>query len=84
MNNKQKKILESIFKKPTPSNINWNDIIKLFKTLDAVVIERDGSRVFVKLNDCRIVLHAPHPVKETDKGAVNDIRIFLERAGVTP
>jgi hypothetical protein len=82
MNSKNQKTLESIFKRPTPSNIQWVDIESLLLSIGAIITEGSGSRIRVKLNDVRAVFHRPHPEKVTDKGAVNSVRRFLENAGV--
>jgi hypothetical protein len=84
LNNKQRKVLESIFTDPVPANINWNDVMSLFIALGATVAQRKGSRVRVLLNDRAAVFHEPHPQKETDKGAVKSLREFLNNAGVKP
>jgi len=82
MSSKNDNTIENIFKKPTPSNISWMDIEKLLISLGAVISEGAGSRVRVKLNNVRAVFHRPHPGKDTDKGAVNSVKRFLENAGV--
>ena len=82
MSSNNDKTLENIFKKPTPSNISWMDIENLLISLGAVISEGAGSRVRVKLNNERAVFHRPHPGKETDRGAVNSVKRFLENAGV--
>ena len=82
MSSKNSKTLESIFKKPTPSKIPWVDIENLLISLGAEISEGAGSRVRVKLKNERAVFHRPHPEKETDKGAVNSVKRFLENAGV--
>ncbi len=84
LNKKQTKTLERIFEKPTRSGIKWTDIISLLQACDAQILQRQGSRVCVKLGNERAVFHAPHPQKETVKGAVIDIRDFLHRAGIRP
>ena len=84
LNNKQRKVLESIFTDPVPANINWNDVMSLFNALGATVARGKGSRVRVLLNDRAAVFHEPHPQKETDKGAVKSLREFLNNAGVKP
>jgi hypothetical protein len=84
LNNKQQKTLERIFTDPIPANINWKDIESLFRALDATLIEGQGSRLGVKLNDAKAVFHEPHPQKETDKGAVKSVREFLVKAGIEP
>ncbi len=84
MNEKHKRILDSIFKKPVQSNVVWNDIEKILEHLGATMKEGDGSRLAVELNGIRAFFHKPHPRKETDKGALVSVRRFLENAGVTP
>ena len=82
MNKKHQRTLDSIFKNPPPSNINWSDIESLLITLGAEISEGSGSRVRIKLNNVRAVFHRPHPQKETDKGSVKSMKRFLENAGV--
>lgn len=84
MSKKHEKILKAIFHKPVLSNVKWSDVETLFTSLGAHVEEGRGSRIRVFLNDRVSVLHRPHPRKETDKGALNSVREFLEAAGVTP
>ena len=82
MNKKHRKTLEAIFEKPIKSNVRWDDIENLFIALNAEVSEGSGSRVRIALNGIRAVFHRPHPTNETDKGALNSVRKFLENAGV--
>jgi len=49
MSSQNNKTIESIFKKPTPSNIPWMDIENLLISLGAVITEGAGSRIRVKL-----------------------------------
>ena len=83
MNQKHRKTLELIFKKPVQSNIRWSDIEALFKNLGAEMSEGNGSRVRIELNGVKAVFHRPHPTGETDKGAVVSVQRFLKNAGVT-
>lgn len=82
-NKKQTRTLEKLYEKPTRSDITWTEILNLLKACGAEVYQRKGSRVCVKLGNQRAVFHAPHPQKEMVKGAVEDIREFLRRAGIT-
>ena len=82
MNSKQKKVLADIFHNPIKSSILWTDIESLFKACGAVIEEGSGSRVCIMLNNVVAVFHRPHPQKETDKGALKSVRLFLENAGV--
>ena len=84
LNSKQSKTLEKIFERPTHASIVWSDIMNLFKGCGAEIIQRQGSRVCMKLDKQRAVFHSPHPQKEAVKGAVEDIRSFLKRAGIQP
>ena len=82
MNRKHKRTLKAIFRSPVQSGVPWKDIEALLKSLGAEISEGSGSRVRIVLNDVRAVFHRPHPRKETDKGALCDMRRFLITAGV--
>jgi len=82
MSSKHRKTLEQIFKKPVQASILWSDIEGLFIALGGKILQGEGSRVRVKLNNQKAVFHRPHPQKTTDKGAVVSVRRFLENAGV--
>ena len=84
MRKKHRKTLEAIFKRPTQSNIRWDDIESLLNALGAYVEEREGFRVYVELNDVAGHFHQPHPEKEAGKGAVDSLRRFLKEAGIEP
>jgi len=84
MKRKHQRTLERIFARPTSGTIPWSDIESLFKVLDAEVSERAGSRVAVVLFGEVRVFHRPHPSPDTDKGAVNSIRDWLELHEVKP
>jgi hypothetical protein len=84
MSNKQLRTLESIFKTPVQSNIEWKDCEKLLIYLGAEISEGEGSRVRILLKGIRAVFHRPHPRKEIDKGALRSLRNFLENAGIKP
>lgn len=84
MKRKHQKTLELIFARPVSGNVKWSDIESLFKSLGANVSEREGSRVGVKLFGEVHVFHRPHPTPNTDKGAIESIRKWLEKYGVTP
>ncbi|MGN0731400.1 MAG: type II toxin-antitoxin system HicA family toxin [Treponema sp.] len=73
---------EEIFKNPVQSNIEWQEIESLLKSLGANISEGNGSRVRIELNGQRAVFHRPHPEKVTDKGAIKSMRRFLDNAGV--
>ena len=82
MRKKHRKTLEAIFMRPTQSGVNWADIESLFVTCGAYIEEREGSRVYVELNDVVGHFHRPHPKKEARKGVVDSVRRFLKEAGI--
>ena len=82
MNKRQQKILDKIFQNPVRADVQWNDIENLLRALGAEISEGKGSRVRIVLNGVRAVFHRPHPQKETDKGALQSMRRFLQEAGV--
>jgi hypothetical protein len=82
MNAKQRKTLQLIFKTPVQSDVKWSDIESLFASLGGELSEGNGSRVRIVLKDVKAVFHRPHPKRETDKGALKDVRRFLMNAGI--
>jgi hypothetical protein len=84
MNAKHRNTLEAVFTEPVPAAIPWRDIEALLIACGGEISEGQGSRVRVALNGVRATFHRPHPLKETDKGAVKSVRRFLTEAEVTP
>ena len=84
MKRKHQRTLERMFARPTSGTIPWSDIESLFKGLGADVSERAGSRVAVVLFGEVRVFHRPHPSPDTDKGAINSIRNWLDLYEVRP
>lgn len=84
MQKKPRDTLEAIFSRPVSGTIRWQDIESLFVALGAEVTERAGSRVGIYLFGEIRVFHRPHPSPMTDKGAVANVRKWLESHGVKP
>lgn len=85
MNKKQRKTLETIFKKPIQSGIKWKDVEQLIIALGGEIDKsRSGSRIGIILKGKVTVFHRPHPGKEMDKGAVKNMKEFLELSEVKP
>lgn len=84
MKKKHRSTLEQIFSRPVSGTIRWQDIEALFTALGAEISEREGSRIGVFLFGQVRVFHRPHPLPDTDKGAVASIRKWLEENGVIP
>jgi hypothetical protein len=82
MNNKHRKTLELIFLNPIQGNIEWRKIEALFISLDAKVIEGEGSRVSFLIENEKGDFHRPHPGKEAKRYQVKNVRDFLNRVGV--
>ena len=84
MNAKHRKTLAAIFSTPVNGNIEWRKIEALLLTLDAQMIEGEGSRVTFLLHVKRADFHRPHPGKEALRYRVRAVREFLEYAGIKP
>ncbi|MFP4501185.1 MAG: type II toxin-antitoxin system HicA family toxin [Candidatus Hydrogenedentota bacterium] len=84
MNAKQRKTLAAVFERPTRADVRWGDVESLFAVLGAEISEGAGSRVRVKLHGKYAGFHRPHPGRIAGKAAVESVRLFLKRAGVTP
>ena len=84
MNKRHRRTLNSIFAQPISGNIKWRDVEALLKNLGSTLSERAGSRVAVFLEGRVTFFHRPHPSPNMDKGAVRDLRKFLQSVGITP
>ena len=84
MNKRHRRTFDAIFAQPISGNIKWKDVESLLRNLGADLTERSGSRVALSLNNCVAVFHRPHPSPNMDKGAIRDLRRFLQKAGITP
>ncbi len=84
MNTRQRRTLERVFGRPTPTGLRWVDVTSLLGAVGVQVTERSGSRVLLKKGGERMVVHRPHPGPETGRATVRDIAVFLEAIGVRP
>ena len=84
LNTKRQATLEAIFTTPVPSDIRWKDVEKLVTALLGDVEQRRGSRVALRLEGAKAVIHRPHPEPTTDRSTLLSIRKFLINAGVRP
>ncbi len=83
MRRRHRRTLEAIFRRPTQSGIRWDDIESLFLACGAYIEELEGSKLAVEINDITSIFHRPHPRRDTDRVAVESVRKFLTRAGIT-
>ena len=84
VNTRQRKVLAAIFLKPTLASITFADIESLIRALGGSVLEREGSRVSVRLMGEEWRCHRPHPGKEAKRYQVEQARDLLDRVGVRP
>lgn len=84
LNTKNKKTLNAIFEDPISSDIRFDDVKKLIKSLGGKIKEGRGSRVMFELNGKIGRFHEPHPNPEIKRYVVKDLRDFLEVAGCLP
>ena len=84
MRRKHERTLERVFKRPTPANIRWNDIVALLNAAGVEMFERSGSRVGLKKGGERMVVHRPHPEPDTGRQTVRAIASFLKTIGIEP
>ena len=82
MNKRHEKVLDQIFENPVRADVSWSEIESMLVALGADLSEGRGSRVRIVLDGVRAAFHRPHPRKETDKGALQSMRRFLQEAGV--
>lgn len=85
MNHKHTKILEKFFQHPICNDIQWKDVMKLFKGLDAgIEINKHSGRTLVTLNDMTIILPKQTHRAITNHKEVIELRHFFEKLGITP
>jgi len=83
---RHEKTLAGVFERPTRADLRWSEFSSLVKHVGGVVesAKGNGSRVLVKLNGHRATFHRPHPGDVIAKVLLEDLREFLERAGIRP
>lgn len=84
MKRKHQRTLELVFARPVSANVRWADVEALLRAFGAELDEREGSRAEVFLFEVVRVFHRPHPSPDMDKGAVAQLRKWLEENGVGP
>ena len=84
MNAAQRKTLQAIFERPTRADVRWSRIEGLVSALGGEVTEGRGFRIRFRLGDRIATFHGPHPSRETGKATIEDVRRFLENAGIKP
>ena len=75
---------ESIFERPTRSDIPWRTSEDVVVALGGEVTPGRGSRRRFFLVRPAVFRKKPHPERVTDKGAVDSVRTLLRNAGAIP
>ena len=84
LNTHNAKTLANLFAKPSPRNLEWNNIETLFVAVGCKVIEGSGSRVRFGYGPVVAMFHRPHPQTVAKRYQIEDARAFLEKIGVSP
>ena len=84
MNTAQRRTLEAVFEKPTRIDVRWSKVEGLIRALGGEVSEGRGSRVRFRLERLVATFHRPHPGPTAGKGTLEDVRCFLQNAGIEP
>lgn len=84
MNAAQRKTLQAVFDRPTRADVRWSSVEGLIRALGGDVTEGRGSRIRFRLGERVATFHGPHPKRVTGRATVEDVRRFLENAGVRP
>lgn len=84
MRGKHRRTLERMRTRPTPADIRWTDLVAMLQAAGVQVSERSGSRVLLKQDAERMIVHRPHPTRVLGRGAVRAIVAFLDAGGVEP
>ena len=84
MNARHRKTLELVFERPTRADLRWTRVEALIRALGGTVSEGRGSRVRFRVNEVVATFHRPHPKPAAGKATLEDVRRFLENAGIQP
>ena len=82
IHHRDRRVLETIFRHPTPGNLAWSEALHLIERLGTAQQEPNG-KILLAIGEHRHVLHQPH-AKELTREEVTELRKFLEAAGATP
>jgi hypothetical protein len=69
---------------PPPCGLKWLAVESIIRALGGEIKEGRGSRARFLLRGKIARFHRPHPSPDTDRGAVVNLREWLESIGVDP
>ena len=84
MNNKHRKILESLFADPANGNMPWDRIEALLVAVGCQIVEGKGSSVMFEKDGRRAYFHRPHPQRAALTYRIKAVRDFLTKLEITP
>ncbi|MCU7834648.1 MAG: hypothetical protein KZQ83_05260 [gamma proteobacterium symbiont of Taylorina sp.] len=85
MNHKHSKILEKFFHHPISNDIQWNEVMKLFKGLGATIeVNKHSGKTNISLDELSIILPKQTHKLISNHKEVIALRHFLEQSGNTP
>ncbi len=84
MKHKHKEVLSKLYEVPIRSDIKWDDVVKLFESLGAEILQGSGSRIKILYDESPLFLHRPHPGKWLKKYMVKKVQEFLQEKGIQP
>jgi predicted RNA binding protein YcfA (HicA-like mRNA interferase family) len=78
---KHEKLLEKIFRTPTPRDLRWTEVVSCLQSLGFSVINGDGSRRRFHNEQTNVTfsIHEPHPEPELKIYVVKIIKESLEK-----
>lgn len=78
------KLQEKILRKPTPSDITWDEIKRFLESLDFEMRANKGSRRKFYNSEKNILIscHEPHPQSIVNRSTVKDIVLELTLNGI--
>lgn len=79
-----RRTLEQVFRKPAPTDIEWNGLEAMLREAGVAVKERPDSLVALVKNREVMVVRRPHPKPIAVQATVRDIAAFLAQSGVRP
>lgn len=83
MSSKHRHTLESIYREPVSSNVQWREVESLLHHLGAEIEPSHGARFRIVLNRHEFFIHHPHHGNEFTKQEVKHLRECLAAAGAT-
>ena len=84
MNSKHKKTLVIVFTDPVNSSIPWGKVESMFVAIGCQIISSGGSAITIELNGEVLVIHRPHPSRDSLKYRIKLVREFLRKLEIKP